>query len=102
MKSWTDRLPQVPLPYRALPAEGAWTTQGDAAAQLGVGRPGGLAGGRPSARRRTHRHPGQLAVTRAGIDAEKRGRATASPERKAWRLPKAILGYFWSPPAGLT
>ncbi|MFC8449299.1 hypothetical protein [Kitasatospora sp. NPDC057223] len=94
MKSWADRLPQIPFAYRALPAESAWTTQEDAAAQLGTGlvRVGwSVANRRLDAVRTTT--PGQLAVSRAGIDAEKRWRAAASPGQKAWRLFKDLLGW---------
>ncbi len=79
LKSWADRLPQEPFPYRALPADGRWTTQEDAAVQLGIGllRVGWLVANRHLDAVRTTT-PGQLAVSRAGIEAERRWRATAS------------------------
>lgn len=96
VKAWTDDLPQIPFPYRGLPAGGPWLTQEEAAAYLGIG-PIHL----NALTSATHRIEmvrttgGGFAVTRAGVEAEKDWRTSAGPRRKTARLP-------WTPPSPQT
>ncbi|MER6299228.1 hypothetical protein ABT247_06585 [Kitasatospora sp. NPDC001539] len=88
MKTRTDRLPQIPFRYDALPPDGPWMTQEEAAAYLGVGpyHLNSLIGN-------THRieivrttTDRKFACTRASVEAEKEWRDTAKVRRKALRL----------------
>jgi hypothetical protein len=91
VKTWTDSLPQVPFPYRGLPAGGPWMTQEEAASCLGIG-PYHL-NVLTSVTRRIDmvRTAGEeLAVTRASVEAEQHWRTTAAPWRKVLRLLKDI------------
>jgi hypothetical protein len=92
VKTWTDSLPQIPFPYRGLPAGGPWLTQEEAASYLGIG-PYHL-NALTSVTRRIDmvRTAGrELAVTRASVEAEKKWRTTAALRRKVVRLLKDIL-----------
>ncbi|WP_407914057.1 hypothetical protein [Kitasatospora sp. NE20-6] len=92
MKTWTDRLPQIPFAYRDLPPDGPWTTREEAASCLGIG-PYHLnvltdITHRIDMVRTTGK---ELAVTRASVEAEKNWRTTATPWRKIRRLLKDVL-----------
>ncbi|MEU2632726.1 hypothetical protein [Kitasatospora sp. NPDC007106] len=92
MKTWTDRLPQIPYPDRGLPAEGPWMTLEEAASRLGIGAYHLNVLTSVTHRIGLVRTTGtELAVIRAGVEAELAWRATASTGQKLRRLLKDTL-----------
>ncbi|MFD8479379.1 DNA-binding protein [Kitasatospora sp. NPDC059673] len=95
MKTWIDGLPQIPFGYRQLPHGGEWMTREEAASCLGIGE-FHLNSLMANIRRidPVCTTDGEVAVTRASVEAEKHWRATAPRWRKVLRLLKDIAGSF--------
>ncbi|MFD7449698.1 hypothetical protein [Kitasatospora sp. NPDC059827] len=96
MKTWTDRLPQIPFPYHALPPDGPWLTQEETASYLGIGEYH-----LNTLTCVTHRidmvrttTDKKFACTRASVEAEKEWRDTAKLWRKILRLLRDSLKQF--------